>query len=232
MKVNSVFNSSFENIDTICIAIGRPRRNLNQQHIGLLYINTSNQVSFLHLAWHYELRNDYPSNKYLWLDLNLDPLNKAHLAAVCEMVYDTNKAGIPYGICLDGSGFAKNGKYTAEQIYAGLTCATFVIQIFHSQGFYIIDIPKWYHKQEDKIWQKQIIQALTAIAPEEHIQYQLRKIQKGSARFKPEEVAVAAVLPDQPYAPEPLKIPASKLLDLIIKHADSFELKHPTSAPP
>lgn len=223
MKVHSVFNSSFDDIDTICVAIGRPRSHLNQQHIGLLYINALSKVKFLHLAWHFDLKNDDPTNKYLWLDINLDPLNKAHLAAVCEMVYESNKEGIPYGICMDGSGFTKDGKYTADQIYAGLTCATFVIQVFHSQGFYIVDIPKWSHKQADKTWQLQIIQALRAYAPEEHIQYQLKKIQDGSARFKPEEVAVAASLPNQPHAPETLKEPASILLNVIKEHSDNVD---------
>ena len=224
MKVNSFFNASYEDIDTICVAIGRPRHNLNQQHIGFVYIDADSQTKFLHLAWHFDLRKDDLSNKYLWLDLNLDPLNKVHLATVCEMVYESNAEGIPYGICVDGSGFAKNGKYTASQIYSGLTCATFVIQVFHSQGFFIIDIPKWDHKQADKVWQRQIVQALEGLASDEHIQNQRIKIQDGAARFKPEEVAVAASFPAPPYGPDSLKEPANILLNLIADHSSTLAL--------
>lgn len=223
MVIKSVFNDSFENIDTVCVAICRPKRKLNQQHIGLLYVGGEGKLSFLHLAWHYQLIKEAPKEKYLWMDISLDPINKMHLATVCELIYDSNQnSSIPYGICIDGTGFAKDGKFTAEENYAGLTCATFVIQVFHSQGFQIIDFEKWKHRKADKCWQMQIIQNLKNRASEEHIQYQRRKILEGAARFKPEEVAIAASLPNPPHGSEELKKPANILLNSIIDHANKF----------
>jgi len=223
MVIKSVFNDSFENIDTFCIAICRPKRKLNQQHIGILYVDSNNKTSFLHLAWHCLLIKEDPKEKYLWLDVSLDPINKIHLATICELIYDSNQSGgIPYGICIDDTGFAKDGKFTAEENYAGLTCATFVIQVFHSQGFQIIDFEKWKYRKADKCWQMQIIQNLMQQASKEHIQYQRKKIQVGAARFKPEEVAVATSLPNPPHGSEELKKPANILLNTIIDHSNKF----------
>ncbi|MGJ0430616.1 hypothetical protein [Methylobacter sp.] len=222
MEVKSIFNSSFEKIDSVSIGICRPKKRLNQQHIGLLYRDANNDLCLLHLAWHLDLRKNNPDIRYLWLDIHLDPINKIHLATICEMIYESNQEGIPYGICIDGTGLSKDGVFSSDENYAGLTCATFVIQVLHSQGIYIIDLEKWKHKKADKCWQLQILQNLQNIASKEHIQYQRKKIQEGAARFKPEEVAVAASLPNRPHGPDALKKPANKLLNLIIEHTEKI----------
>lgn len=225
MDIKSIYCDAFNNIDTVCIAIARPDRKKKQQHIGLLYFD-GEKVKFLHLAWHCDLLKETPDEKYLWLDIPLDPINKMHLATVCELIYETNKeAGIPYGLSINGTGFAKDGRYTADEHYAGLTCATFVIQVLRSQGLQIIDFDKWQHRQADKRWQMQTVQKLERRASREHIQYQRKKIQEGAARFKPEEVAVAASLPNPPYGAEAIKEPTSILLKAVIEHINKIAKK-------
>jgi hypothetical protein len=220
MEVRSVFNSSLDDIDGICVAIGRPHIEQDQQHIGILFMDADAKPKFLHLAWHYDLRKDEPNDKYLWLDVPIDPINKIHLATVCALVFQSNEEGIPYGICIDGTGFAEDGFFTATEQYAGLTCATFVIQVFHSQNYFIVDFDKWEYKAEDKHWQVQILEALKICsASQEHINAQREKIQKGAARFKPEEVAAAAALPNQPHGREDIQNSANELLDTVVDHA-------------
>lgn len=223
MQIKSAFTDSYEDIETVCVAIGRPIKSQNQLHIGFYYKGADEKIKFLHLAWHYDLRKGDPDNKYLWLEIPLDPINRQHLAVVLELIYEANKNGIPYGICIDGAGFSKEGNFTAEEHYAGLTCATFVIQVLHSQKIFIIDFSKWKHRQADKKWQIQILQKLSAIAPKEHIEYQRAKILSGAARFKPEEVAVAATLPNPPHGFEEIKASASRLLNIIIEHSHKIE---------
>jgi len=225
MEVNSIFDSSFDEIDSLCVTIGRPNKNRNQQHIGLLYTDSEGETKFLHLAWHFALSNDKPDNKFIWLDIPLDPLNKIHLASMCQTIYESNQDGIPYGLCIEGTGFAKDGTFTAEEQYAGLTCATFVIRFFHSQGFSIIDLEQWNHLPDDKVWQRQILQLLEGHASKEHIDAQRIKIQKGAARFKPEVVAAAVTLPSPPHDAEHLTEPANKILAEVIKHAQKYATK-------
>ena len=227
MKVKSIFDNTFDEINGVSVAIGRLDKRRRQQHTGIYYRSSNGTPKFLHLAWHYKLRNEEPQDEYLWLDSILDPINQTHLATICQLIFDSNVDGIPYGICIEGTDFARNGKFTAEEQHAGLTCATFVIQVFHSQGFRIIDFDKWKHRQSDKKWQRQILQTLElGVARgkvlKEHIRDQRKKMQEGAARFKPEEAAVAIALPNPPHGVEALKIPANKLLTLIISHADKI----------
>ncbi len=218
MKIKSTFNGSFDDIDGVCIAIGRPDSQGEQQHIGLLFIDADGQVKFLHLAWHYRLQKDLPSNHYLWLDTFLDPINKIHLATFCAAIFESNKTGIPYGLSIDGTGFDTEGHFITAEPHLGLTCATFVIQVFHSQGFFIIDFEKWPCREDDGVWQSAILEILDSHAAAEYMSVQRQKIQQGAARFRPEEVAAAAALPNSPQGLDTLKESAKKILDSIILH--------------
>lgn len=220
MNINSTFNSSFDSIDSICIAIGRPDSRRKQQHIGFLFIDENFDVQFLHLAWHCNLIKEPPKKNYIWLDIPLDPFNKVHLATVCASVFKSNKDGksIPYGICIDETGFSKDGSFITHEKHAGLTCASFVIQVFHSQDYPIIDLERWEHREEDKSWQTNILQLLSKYVSSDYLNYQYRKVKQGTVRFKPEEVAAAAALPNPPHGFAELQEPARKILNLIIEH--------------
>lgn len=225
MEVKSVFNSAFKDVDIIGVCIARLDKNRKQQHVGIIYNDgQKNDASILNLAWHFDLRKDTPDPRYLWIDIPLDRANKMHLANMCELIFASNEDEIPYGICIEGTGFAKDGTFTTTEQYAGLTCATFVIQVFHSQQFYIIDFDKWEHRRSNEVWQRQIIQLLERKADKEHIAYQRKKIQEGAARFKPEEVAAAACLPNPPHGAEQLKKPAKQILDLVIEHTKKYPI--------
>tara|TARA_R110001583_G_scaffold150393_1_gene302458 strand:+ start:2466 stop:3152 length:687 start_codon:yes stop_codon:yes gene_type:complete len=221
MEVKSVFDSSFADVEAVGVAISRPKKRLNQQHIGLLYLDEDASPQLLHHAWHHDLRKESPSDKYLWLDIPLDPINKLHLATFCELVYEANKDGIPYGICTDGTGFSDDGAFTAGDNHEGLTCATFVAQVFHSQGFIIIDFAGWKHRKADKKWQLQILQNLKQSgASEEHLEHQRKRMLSGAARFKPEEVAISAAMPNPPHCGEAVRKPAAQLVNKIVDHTN------------
>lgn len=223
MDMTSVLNGSIKDVVGVCVAISRPMKSLNQQHIGLLYLDGDASVQLLHLAWHYDLKKEPPSDKYLWQNVALDETNMIHLATMCELIYESNKDGIPYGLCVEGTGFAKDGTFLPEEHGAGLTCATFVVQVLHSQGFMIIDFNGWKHRKSDKVWQRQIAQNLErGGASKSHMDYQRKKINEGAARFKPEEVVVAAVMPAPPYGAEAVKAPAARVLNLVIDHANAL----------
>jgi len=223
MDIKSVFNSSFEQIDTVCLAISRPNIKREQQHIGLLYFD-GDCVNFLHLAWHNTLQQEPPDKSYLWLDIPLDHFNKVHLATYCAMVYEKNKDGIPYGLSLDGSDFSEDGSFIQKEPHAGLTCATFVIQVFHAQGLNIIDFEKWPCREADKQWQIKIWGMLKRFFPNEYFNSQHEKILSGVARFKPEEVAVAGTLESPPFGSEEIKEHTKKLLESVISHAHKIKI--------
>ncbi len=223
MHIKSVFNSSFDQIDTVCLAISRLDKNRVQQHTGLLYFN-GDCVNFLHLAWHDTLQQDPPDKNYLWLDIPLDPVNKMHFATYCAMVYENNKDGIPYGLSLDGSDFSVDGSFIQNEAHVGLTCATFVLRVFHAQGFNIINFEKWPSREDDKKWQLKIIGILKQHVPNEYFNSQYEKILSGVARFKPEEVVVAGALENPPFGSEEIKEHTKILLESVISHAYKIKI--------
>lgn len=224
------FNSSFNDVDGVGVAIGRPDSRYEQQHIGLLFIDADGQPKFLHLAWHYQLKKDSPDDNYLWLDTSLDSINKVHLATFCASIFESNPNGIPYGVCIDGASFSEEGFFIAEEKYAGMTCATFVINVFHSQGFLIIDSEKWSVRETDRAWQEQILRILENHAPKEYVESQKQRIQQGHvARFRPEEVAIAAALSNAPHGLDILEEPAKELLNSIIKHIKAMAINEKSS---
>ena len=75
MEIKSVFNSSFDDVDGVCIAVSWNIEH-EQQHIGLLFVDEDGETKLLHLAWHYSLQKYFPDNSYLWLDIFIDPINK------------------------------------------------------------------------------------------------------------------------------------------------------------
>ena len=224
MQVNSVYNNSISNIKSIVVGIYRPNPEETQQHIGLIYFDGEKQ-SILHQRWHCLPLKDNVDEKYLWLDISLDDINKLHLAAFCEAIHQKNPEGIPYGIGVDGF-FSSEGKFESNEDYAGFTCATFVMQVFHSQGFKIIDLDKWKPRKTDKNWQMYILLKLEKWAKDnnifekikDHISFQRKKAEAKIARFKPEEVAVAAYLPSPPHGSDDVKKQASTLLNHLTEH--------------
>lgn len=230
MDYYSVFNSQPEAIDLICIAICRPCPRRKQQHIGIYYTSANGATKLLHQPFHYLPLTCDPSDEYIWLDLPLDDDNKMHLAIFCAMIADENAGGIPYSICSKGTGFSKTGKFSALEEFSGLTCATFVMQIFHSQKLEIIDLDSWNHIQPDRVWQKQILQILEQHACKKHMSYQRKRLNEGAARFKPEDVAAAATLPDGPHSPSDISEQSNNILKTIINH--NTQLSSGTTRPP
>jgi len=220
LNVKPIIEDSVDQITGICIAIARFDLGIEQQHIGFLYRDGDNLTKLLHLAWHYILKKEDPSKVYLWMEIPFDELNQINTAAFLESIYDSNPDGIPYGICIDGTRFEADGAFFFLEKGAGLTCATFVMQVFQHLGYNIIDKDCWEFRDSDKEWQNQIIDDLENYgAPKEYITYQRNKIQGGVARFKPEEVAVASVLSSPPYALKDIIEPSQNLLELIVAHA-------------
>ncbi|WP_028468699.1 hypothetical protein [Neptunomonas japonica] len=224
MDFYSCFDSDPQDIDLFCIAIGRPDRSRKQQHIGIYYTSATGDTKFLHQPFHYHALESDPEDKYLWLDVPLDADNKMHMATFCAMVAEENPKGIAYSICHKGTSFTKTGKFHTESQFAGLTCATFVMQIFESQVLPIIDVKNWKHIPSDKDWQNQILQVLVKYGGVEkdsdYYLFQKKRLADGVARFKPEAVAAAAVSPDAPHSPSDILDCSNEILEAAIAHSN------------
>ena len=95
-----------------------------------------------------------------------------------------------------------------DESASGLTCATFVLAVFASEGYNLINTTEWPHRPEDEEWHKSIIDTLIYFKAEaEHIANVLSE--KGCARFRPEEVSLSCA-----YTPLPAE--TNNLIDQAI----------------
>jgi len=218
MNINASDIKPFNEVDILGVAITVDDSG-NQNHIGLLYkLDLDQSTDLLHLAFHFLLLKTKPSDRYLWLECGLDKINKAAMAAFCQDVYEANGAdSIPYGIDLSGKSFDSVTGLWNHKTCTGLTCSTFVMEVFSALGHSILDIDTWKPRESDKEWQANIISTLLSNgASNDHVDYQMKHI--GAFRFRPEEVVGSVPQKQYMVSFDDAKSFAKEILDALKKH--------------
>jgi hypothetical protein len=194
-RVHCVDEKPFEDVQHVAVAI----RGLAgaQRHLGMLHRDgDSDSVLMLHLAWHHDLKNEPPKPSYLWVDPAVHPRRLTQVAAICRHIWRANqKGGIPYGFSPPNDCFdAETGRYLLGPTQHGLTCATFVLAVFHIAGLQLVQYDTWpVSRDGDAEWQQRIVTLLQQHgAPAKHIEAVSSEL--GSIRYRPEEVAGAATM--------------------------------------
>jgi hypothetical protein len=197
-RLHSPEHRPFADIRAAAIAIRET--DPKQRHLGMLYRDTnSHQVFFLHLAWHFKLVHEAPRDDYAWVDPTMPARRLVQLAAICRQVWRANGANrIPYGFAPPSDALAPD---TSEYLFGptgfGLTCATFVLAVFHRAGLPLVHYETWpLSRPGDEDWQQRIVAMLrqTPDATAEHVKAVAQDIGI-TVRYRPEEVAAAAVTP-------------------------------------
>jgi hypothetical protein len=217
MKFSSIRCNELADIDAVSVAI-RPISD-KQRHIGFFYRNSDNELRLIHQPWHMCPLESEPSGEYLWHKIPLDELNSQHLAMFLELVARSNPSGIPYGISINGISFGSTGAFIANEDYLGLTCATFVICVLHSQSIPIIDFNNWPIRREDIKWQEVILSKLSR--NEQHVARQKAFI-GDVCRFRPEEVAVAASQESPPHGLTSVEENSKRLLEQLHSEFEKY----------
>ncbi len=158
-----------------------------QNHCGLLYRLDDGEVRMLHLAFHFDLRDEELRSDYWCAPAGLEVENQLVVAAFASAIANA-KPNVPYGFDANGMVFdVVSGELLEAPAGRGLTCATFVLALFRTLGFEPLDEETWPMRDEDEHWQDQITQAMThAGARQDHIDAVTDNGQ--SRRFRPEEV--------------------------------------------
>lgn len=182
------------------VAIRATNQTPQRMHVGILYLSTRNEVKFAHLAFHKDLRNDsLPlEDEYFWEDcrwLMQDGMDSVAqlIADFIEACVQTNE--IPYGPNPPVDAFDAFGRYQPKNPREGLTCATFVSEIFSSVGFPVVELNTWRSRDEDNSWWHDIESLLKRSAPDRASE--LAGVQL-SFRLRPDEVAVSATNVETP----------------------------------
>lgn len=188
----------------------------SQTHIGILHRDPQDdEVQLLHLAWHHALTNSRPGDGYLWVDPAIHPARLRQVATICRQVWRANDRAIPYGFSTPNDCFdEETGRFLLGPTRLGLTCASFVLAIFHRAGIPLIQYETWpANRDGDAEWQQEVVAALehsTPAASRAHVEAVRGEI--GAVRFRPEEVAGSATAAKPPLAFESAAGLAEQLL--------------------
>ena len=166
----------------------------HQLHAGVFHAADGKPAEMLHLAWHCTLKNETPPSNYLWVQPPFDELRLRQVAAMCRRIFRKNAAnGLPYGFGLPNDVFdSQSGEYILHNSQYGLTCASFVLAVFHVTGLPLVDYSTWPQgRPDDQPWQQFIIDCLSqGSANRGHVERIRNDI--GTVRFHPSEVAASA----------------------------------------
>lgn len=188
--VHSPQKKPYSEIANLAVAISGDE---DQRHLGVLIrIEPEEDLKFIHLAFHYDLRCDEPDTNAFYVECSgLDPEEQLSFAVWVEAVRDANGADIPYSFAYASGNFDPGGRFIKRAEGVGLTCATFVVALFEDFAFPIVDVESWRPRPDDVGFQEKIVKLLARFWPGPHAEAQRESIGKAS-RFRPEEICGCA----------------------------------------
>src|SRR4051812_13925299 len=197
----------------------------NGRHLGVLY-KREGSWRLLHLGWHFQL-GDHPmpqlGSQFVWVNPEpvIDEIRLEVLAALCRLISERNvDRGLPYGFSKPHNWFdPATGAVREFENGMGLTCASFVLAVFSSNGTPLINEDTWRVREDDKQFHNWVIKRMeaTRVSPE-HLEGMRKSLP--AIRYRPEEVAGAAACEVIPANFEPCCAKAVQILGLL-NHEDS-----------
>ena len=193
---------SFEK-DEVAIAIMRGGFG---SHIGIVFNSAKEGAQLIHLAFHRDLRVEpFPEcdscNCWIVKKIHLPKVAAKQFIGLVRVVAK-RKPSISYAPDFTSSknSFDAKGTYKQPRNSHGLTCASFVLEIFRAAFLLIINDETWIASEENLEWERSVIALLEKTGAEkEHID-KLKSNPKGM-RIRPEELGGAT---DFPYKDWPI----------------------------
>lgn len=193
-------------IESAQIAVGIMRGTFGT-HIGLVFTDAQKITKVLHLAWHKKLRvDDYPmSGCWIATIPNIPPTTAKAFVGVLRKIAKRQPHMQPhlrYGINVLAAvgSFSVDGDYKAPKGSDGLTCATFVSELFRALGVPLVVESTW-PNGVNVDWGKAVCSQLAKEgADADHVQAVQANV--NGMRIRPEELGAAA---DTPYVNWPIR---------------------------
>lgn len=172
-------------------------------HVGLLVrdAGASEQFFFIHQPGHMrDLIDTYETllkrkKKSIIIDC-FSFLSEIERVALCMQIHayaNNNASGIPYAVNYFPYNvyFDSDGLFVEDVPGAGLTCATFILELMKNMSHDLIVADDWPVRSEDDGWRDFILGHLVKMLKGEDYAVQ---VANKTARYRPEEVAAAAAL--------------------------------------
>ena len=174
-------------------------------HIGIGFHSVNDGPQVLHLAWHMNLQTQaIPIDlKTCWAAFAISmPLSASKQLVAFVRAVSRRKASIGYGLgFLSAAGsFAPNGSYKQPRGNDGLTCASFVVEVFRGAMVQLVNLSSWRPDPANIAWGEDVCKHLQGAASDEHVAAVRANV--NGLRLRPFEVAGAARLGHQAWPAE------------------------------
>lgn len=133
------------------------------------------------------------SSSLYWVAPDLNQEDQRILAATIDAWLEENANRIPYSVAHPGGVIFKDNVWVGNAPGQGLTCATFIVELFNELGIPFIDIDTWQERVGDTEWAQRILSAMADCMLPEHVEAQRSRIGK-TARVRPADIAAAGHL--------------------------------------
>lgn len=161
-------------------------------HSGALYRDDDdNQIYILHLPAEGKPHRDPWNPRWGWGVPRITRQELRLVRAMCHLVFDLQD-DIPYGFKygLDTRFSSATGALTTATDCRGLSCATFVLALFHSLNIHLLAVDSWEIQPEE-------LPGMVAIA-ERQPNHEAVIAELPTARFTPEQVSGACLADELP----------------------------------
>lgn len=172
------------------------------RHVGLLFREADQSVRVLHLCGHLDLRCDLPQavvgEALLYVVPALDPVVVEAVSAFTRLVRSRHVAGgLPYGYSPPDQFFDARAGFL-QPGGEGLTCASFILAVFHRSGVQLIEYQSWPARPEDAAQQQWFVNYFRRTGRMTDAEATALATTIGRTRYRPLEVAGAAAAGSHP----------------------------------
>lgn len=184
-------------LDKSELAIGIARGRFGG-HAGIAFQSAKDGLQILHLRWHRKLAVEpYNATNDCWIVCKLEiPSSLAVQLVGIVRAVAKRLPQINYAVdSIAGKGsFDSNGTYKPPRGSVGLTCASFVTEVFRAGKAPLLREETWTSTEANVLWAKQVVALLRELKVDSHHIAAVEKSING-IRIRPEEVGAAATLP-------------------------------------
>jgi hypothetical protein len=166
-------------------------------HTGLVYRDEEARLKIAHLLYHKNFQKTaVPDNGFFCANAECVVNEARRIDLHARLIAMEDRQEIYYAFRFDSHCFDRNLRAKKFPVGYGLTCASFVVSVFHSVGIRIADLSSWTIREEDTKWQRDFLEELRKVADSTYVETVAKLIP--TIRIRPPEAAACVMSKDIP----------------------------------
>lgn len=186
-------------------------------HAGIVYLTSVEGHRLLHLAFHHQLERTAPPDSGVFANVDLPARLTPYFLMLLDKLEPANRRSINYALGYDGTVRfdVGDGHIVLGPSCIGLTCSTFILAVFDSVGFPLVEIETWVRRPDDAAVRTALLALLQRREDAGRIERgytaKVRAESERCTRVRPEDVLAAVIAPNPPHP-----------LSVIADHSDAI----------